>query len=172
MTYTADEKEQYLSKEEVISWIKHRIEELENELRVLRSILAHYEDAGGGRASPDEKVEEIKVGRRRIARLYVGESHVRLVPEFEMALLGDLKEYLEETVEEIREKQAREGVDESERVKLTVKEKASGGVKEIIVSNIEGISEMIKSKAALKYAAELAWDIYKARDKEDKEDKE
>lgn len=161
-----DEKEQYLSKEEVISWIKQRLEELENEIRILRSILAHYEQASSGRISPDEKVEEIKAGRRRIARLYIGENYIRLVPEFDVVLVGDLKEYLEETVEEIKAKQSREGIDEREQVKLIVKEKATGGVREIIISNIEGISEIIKSKAALKYIAELAWDIYKARDRD------
>ncbi|MCE4618594.1 MAG: hypothetical protein F7C37_04040 [Desulfurococcales archaeon] len=161
-----DEKEQYLSKEEVISWIKQRLEELENEIRILRSILAHYEQASSGRISPDEKVEEIKAGRRRIARLYIGENYIRLVPEFDVVLVGDLKEYLEETVEEIKAKQSREGIDERDQVKLIVKEKATGGVREIIISNIEGISEIIKSKAALKYIAELAWDIYKARDRD------
>ncbi|MCE4629257.1 MAG: hypothetical protein F7C82_03165 [Desulfurococcales archaeon] len=161
-----DEKEQYLSKEEVISWIKQRLEELENEIRILRSILAHYEQASSGRISPDEKVEEIKAGRRRIARLYIGENYIRLVPEFDIVLVGDLKEYLEETVEEIKAKQSREGIDERDQVKLIVKEKATGGVREIIISNIEGISEIIKSKAALKYIAELAWDIYKARDRD------
>lgn len=161
-----DEKEQHLSKEEVISWIKQRLEELENEIRILRSILAHYEQASSGRISPDEKVEEIKAGRRRIARLYIGENYIRLVPEFDLVLVGDLKEYLEETVEEIKAKQSREGIDERDQVKLIVKEKATGGVREIIISNIEGISEIIKSKAALKYIAELAWDIYKARDRD------
>lgn len=161
-----DEKEQYLSKEEVISWIKQRLEELENEIRILRSILAHYEQASSGRISPDEKVEEIKAGRRRIARLYIGENYIRLVPEFDVVLVGDLKEYLEETVEEIKAKQSREGIDERDQVKLIIKEKATGGVREIIISNIEGISEIIKSKAALKYIAELAWDIYKARDRD------
>lgn len=160
-----DEKEQ-LSKEEVVSWIKRKLEELEAEIRVLKSILAHYEQPGEGRASPDEKVEEVKAGRRRIARLYIGENHIRLVPEFPMALVGDLKEYLDETIEEIRAKQSREGVEEGEQAKLLVKEKATGGVREVIIANIEGISEVIKSKAALKYVAELAWDIYKARERE------
>lgn len=165
MSY-ADEKEQYMSKEEVISWIKQRIEELESELRVLKSILAHYEQSGGGRLSPDEKVEEVKAGRKRIARLYVGEDYVRLVPEFDMVIVGDLKEYLEETVEEIRARQSREGIGEEDQARLIIKEKATGGVKEVMIVNIEGISSMIKSKAALKYIAELAWDIYKAREKE------
>ncbi|MCE4600800.1 MAG: hypothetical protein F7C38_04465 [Desulfurococcales archaeon] len=163
MSYS--EKEQLASREEVLSWIKHRIEELENELKMLKSILYHYEEGTPGRLSIDEKVEEVKVGRRRIARLYIGDSYVRIVPEFEMVLIGDMKEYLDEIIDEIREKQIKEGVEEQDQAKLTIRERTNGSIKEIIISNIEGIAEVIKAKAALKYVAELAWEIYKAKEK-------
>ncbi|MEB3806708.1 MAG: hypothetical protein GSR73_04245 [Desulfurococcales archaeon] len=163
MSYS--EKEQLASREEVVSWIKHRIEELENELKMLKSILYHYEEGAPGRLSIDEKVEEVKVGRRRIARLYIGDNYVRIVPEFEMVLIGDMKEYLDEIIDEIREKQVKEGVEEQDQAKLTIRERTNGSIKEIIISNIEGIAEVIKAKAALKYVAELAWEIYKAKEK-------
>lgn len=160
MTY-ASEKEEIASKEEIIAWIRQRLEELESEIRMLRSILAHYEEPG--RLSPDEKVEEVKVGRRRIARVYIGSRYVRLVPEFEMPLPSDIREYLEEIVNEIRERQEREGVDPDDMARIVVRERASGAVKEIIIRGVENITETIKAKAALKYAAEMAWQIAKAR---------
>ncbi len=165
MKYSS-EKEDYASREEVITWVRQRLEELENEIRMLRSILAHYEEPG--RISPDEKVEEVKMGRKRIAKVYVGEGYVRLIPEFEMPLPSDIKEYIEEVVNEIRERQAREGLEKEEQARLIIKERASGAVKELIIKNIDGITETIKAKAALKYAAELAWEIVKA--KENKEE--
>ena len=158
------EKEEYATREEVIEWVKKRLESLENEIRMLRSILAHYEEPG--RLSPEEKIEELKIGRRRIARIYIGEGYVRLVPEFEMPLPLDIRSYLEEVIEEIRERQSKERSRE-DSVKLVIKERASGTVKELVIENIEGVTESIKAKAALKYVAELAWDIVKARRKEE-----
>lgn len=149
------------SKEEIVEWLKSRIEELENEIRVLKSILAMME--GGGGARPGERVEEVKLGRRRVARLYRGEDYVRLVPEFPMVLTGDIRSYLNSIVSEIVESQARQGVPEEERARLEVKESPEGSVSEVRVEGLKSTLDTLKARAALKFAAEMAWEVYRAQ---------
>ncbi len=149
------------SKEKIIEWIRSRIEELENELRILKSILSMME--GGGGARPGERVEEVRIGRRRIARLYRGEDYVRLVPEFPMALTGDVRSYLEGIVAEITETQARQGIPEEERARLDVKESPEGSVVEVRIEGLKSTLDTLKARAALKFTAEMAWEVYRAQ---------
>ncbi len=149
------------SREEIIGWVRSRIEELENELRILKSILSMME--GGGGARPGERVEEVRIGRRRIARLYRGEDYVRLVPEFPMALTGDVRSYLEGIVAEITETQARQGIPEEERARLDVKESLNGSIAEIHVGGLDFTLAVLKARAALKFIAETAWEVHKAQ---------
>ncbi|GAB6147626.1 hypothetical protein [Stetteria hydrogenophila] len=149
------------SREEIVEWLKSRIEELESELRILKSMLSLIEDRGGAR--PGERVEEIRVGRRRIARLYRGEDYVRLVPEFPMTLSGDVRSYLDSVIAEIAEAQARQGIPEEERVRLDVKESPDGLAVEARIHGLKSTLDTLKARAALKFAAEMAWEVYRAQ---------
>lgn len=154
-----------LSKEEIITWLRSRIEELENELRVMRSMLELME--GGEGWKPGERPEEVKVGRRKIAVLYRGDYYVRIVPQYPMPDVSEIKSYLENILNEIREIQARTGVETGEELaKLNIKSSPEGFVTEISFENLYSAVELLKAKAALKHSVEVGWHIYKARDKE------
>ena len=150
------------SREEMVEWVKKRIAELEEELRVLRGLLSMVESPG--RPVLGEKVEEVKVGRRRIAKVYRGDSYVRMVPELPLPLPLEVREYLESVVREIRESQARAGVSEDERARLYVKERPDQSVSEAGIENLYSTIDLIKARAALKYSAELAYQVYKSQE--------
>ncbi len=154
-----------LSKEEIVSWLRTKIEELENELRVLKSMLELME--GGEGWKPGERPEEVKVGRRKIAVLYRGDYYVRIVPQFPMPDVSEIRNYLENILSEIKEIQARTGVESGEELaRLIIKNSPEGFVTEITFENLYSAVELLKAKAALKHSVEVGWHIYKARDKE------
>jgi hypothetical protein len=160
-----DERES-LAKEEILSWLKSRIEELENELRVLKSMLNLLE--GGESWKPGEKPEEVKVGRRRIAVLYRGEYYVRIVPQYPMPDVPEIRAYLENILNEIKEIQARSGAESSEELaRLSIKNGPDGHIVEIVYENLYSAVELLKAKAALKHSVEVGWHIYRARGKEE-----
>ncbi len=134
------------TREEAIEWVRKRIEELEEELAVLKRILEELE--GAPKPSLDERVEDVKVGRRRVAKLYRGERHMRLVLEGSWPIPEELMSYLEEAVEEIRERQLASGVPPEEAVRLDVRGR------EIRVEGLHTTIEHLKVRAALKYVAE------------------
>ncbi|MEB3859907.1 MAG: hypothetical protein LRS43_01710 [Desulfurococcales archaeon] len=160
----APEEHQVASREEVLEWAKKRIEELEVELRVLKAIVSMIETPG--RPVMGEKVEEVKAGRKRIARVYRGDSYVRMVPEVPLPLPIEVKEYLESVVREIRDSQARAGVPEEERAKLYVRERPDQSILEAGIENLYSTIDLIKARAALKYSAELAYQVYKSSQSE------
>ncbi len=149
------------SKEELITWLKSRIEELENEIRMLRSMLDLLE--GGEGWKPGEKPEELKVGRKRIGVVYRGEYYVRIVPQYPMPDVPEIRSYLEEILNEIKEIQARSGAESGDELaKLTIKTSPEGHIIEISYENLYSAVEILKAKAALKHAVEVGWEIYKA----------
>ncbi len=154
----------YVSKEELIAWLRNKIEELEEELRMLREMLSMLE--GGSGWKPGEKPEEVKVGRRRIAVVYRGDNYVRVVPNYPMPNAAEIRSYLEEILNEIREIQARAGAsDVGELAKLSVKTSPDDAIIEIVYENLHTAVELLKAKAALKHVVDLGWQIYKAKEK-------
>ncbi|MCE4625507.1 MAG: hypothetical protein F7C35_06555 [Desulfurococcales archaeon] len=162
------ERESLASKEELIEYLKRRIEELKSELRILATILAMLEPASVEEPiDPSERVEDVKVSRRVIAKLGQGEDYVRLVPKFPTVLPVDIKSYIESVVEEIAERQAKDGVAPEERARLKVKEGPDGILREARIVNLYTPLEKVKAKAALRYAGELLYQIYRKKDKGD-----
>ncbi|MCE4620867.1 MAG: hypothetical protein F7B95_00305 [Desulfurococcales archaeon] len=158
------ESASYVSKEELIAWLRNKIEELEEELRMLREMLSMLE--GGSGWKPGEKPEEVKVGRRRIAVVYRGDNYVRVVPNYPMPNAAEIRGYLEEILNEIREIQARAGAsDVGELAKLSVKTSPDDAIIEIVYENLHTAVELLKAKAALKHVVDLGWQIYKAKEK-------
>lgn len=153
----------YLTKEEVLEWLKAKVEELEIELKALKTILALLDSSSQTLAG--EKVEEVKIGRRRVAKIYVGDTYVRASFENPVVLPVEVKEYLRSVEDDIRMLQVRSGV-EGELAKLVVKEKPDGSVAEVRIENIQSTVEAIKAKAALKYAIEITYQLIKAKARE------
>ncbi len=152
------------SREEVIEWVRARIRELEEELRILKGLLALLEGGSGG-ARPGERIEEVRVGRRRIARLYRGEGYLRLAPEYPMTVTSEARAYLEEVVSEIAERQARDEIPEEEQARLEIRRAPDGAISEIRVEGLHGTLDYLKARAALKYVAEHSYDVYRAQRK-------
>ncbi len=160
------EREDTATKDEILEWLKTRISELEHELKILKGIVNMIEDKG--RISITEKVEEIKVGKKRIARLYRGENYIRLVPDFKMPLPSEVREYLESVEQEIESSQLKQmQLKDDEKVKLIIDEKPDESILDIKYINLYNTIELLKAKAALKYAAELSYQIFKLSDKID-----
>lgn len=157
----SQQSERAVSKETLEAYLKKRIQELEEELSALKALLDYIEDAG--KASPAERPEDIKVGRRRVARLLRGEGYVRVVPEVPMALPKEVREYLSTVEAEIKAYQGREGGDEGGGVKLTIRDRPDGSVAEIKFDGLYSTLEFLKAKAALKYAMEVSYEVYRAQ---------
>ncbi|MGC9071449.1 MAG: hypothetical protein ACP5HK_01950 [Acidilobus sp.] len=158
-----------VSKDDLEAYLRKRIEQLEEELRALKTLLEYLEDSG--KASPTERVEDVRVGRRRVARILRGDSYVRAVPELPLALPREIREYLQTVEAEIRAYQARSGEPgEGEGVRLSVKEKPDGSVSEVKFDGLFTTLEVLKAKAALKYAMETAYDVYRAQMKSSDEE--
>ncbi len=163
MSSLREEKVEYASKEEILEWAKGRIRELEAELRVLRSIVSLLED-DVARPNVAEKVEEIKFGKRKIARLFQGDNYVRVVPLFRYILPVEVKEYLSSLEEEIRSLQARHGTGD-ESIILIIKDRPDGSIAEIRFENLYTTLEVLKVKAALRYSMEIMYQLYRASEK-------
>ncbi|MDT7865529.1 MAG: hypothetical protein RRE21_01220 [Desulfurococcales archaeon] len=163
MTRYSDNQEGYLAKEEVLEWLRSRVEELELELKALKTIMAILDS--GQQALVGERVEEVKIGRRRVARVYIGDTYVRVVFENPVVLPVEVKEYLRSVEEDIRVLQAKSGV-EGELARLLIREKPDGSTAEIRIENLQSTIEAIKAKAALKYSVEVTYQVLKARERE------
>jgi len=150
------DRPELMDKAEILSRLKMRLEELEEEARLVRSMIALLEGEPS-EPRPDERVEEVKEGRKRVGLLYVANdrSYIRLVPEGEPPLTSDVKAYLEKLVEELRERQKRQGValSEDELIQLEIRRGPNGGVQEIVISGIRDLREFVRAQAALKYVA-------------------
>ncbi len=150
------------TREEALEWVKRRIEELEEELAILKRIMAELE--GVPRPSIDERVEDVKVGRRKVAKLYRGEKHLRLVLEGNWPLPEELTTYLEEIVSEIRDRQLASGIPPEEAIKLDIRGR------EIRVEGLHTTIEHLKVRAALKYIAESVYVLARKATRSDEED--
>ncbi|MCS7107780.1 MAG: hypothetical protein NZ902_06755, partial [Acidilobaceae archaeon] len=86
---------------DVVLWLREEIARLERRLEVLRALLALLEQR---ELSPvlGERVEEVRVGRRRIARVMTGEDYVRLAFTVPMQLSKEIREYLQGIEEELK----------------------------------------------------------------------
>ncbi|MEB3816986.1 MAG: hypothetical protein LRS46_03490, partial [Desulfurococcales archaeon] len=73
----------------------------------------------------------------------------------------EVRAYLEEIVREIRAEQARAG-HEDRLARLEVRSTPDGGLEEILIDGLHNTLEQIKAKAALKHAAEVAWQYTRA----------
>lgn len=153
----------YLTREEVLEWLRAKVEELELELRALKTIISLLDTSS--QVLVGERVEDVKIGRRRIARLHMGDNYVRVVFENPVTLPTEVKEYLRSVEEDIRTLQAKSGA-EGELAKLVVKEKPDGAIAEVRIENLQSTIESIKAKAALKYAVEVTYQLLRAREKE------
>ncbi|MCE4603498.1 MAG: hypothetical protein F7B20_00840 [Aeropyrum sp.] len=158
-----------VDRERLIEWVKKRITELEEELEVAKTILEVLEKGGVSEAPlPGEKGEDIKVGRRRVARLYKGETHVRIVFEEPQPLPEEVEIYLRNVEEELRSLQARiGGVVGEDLATLDFVRVGEGSVREISFRGLYTTVEHLKAKAALKYAAETIHYISRAMNKLD-----
>jgi len=152
------------TREEALEWVKRRIEELEEELAILRRILEEFE--GAPKPAIEERVEDVKVGRRRVAKLYRGERHMRLVLEGNWPLPEELTAYLEEIVSEIRERQLASGVPPEEAIRLDVRGR------EIRVEGLHTTIEHLKVRAALKYIAESIYVFARKASKQEDEEED
>jgi hypothetical protein len=158
----SQQSERAVSKETLEAYLKRRIQELEDELNALRTLLSYIEDAG--KVSPAERAEDVKVGRRRVARLLRGEGYVRVVPDIPLALPKEVREYLDTVEAEIKAYQGGEqATGEGGGVKLTIKERPDGSVAEIKFDGLYSTLEFLKAKAALKYAMEVSYEVYRAQ---------
>jgi hypothetical protein len=163
VTRYSDNQEGYLAKEEVLEWLRSRVEELELELKALKTIMAILDS--GQQALVGERVEEVKIGRRRVARVYIGDTYVRVAFENPVVLPVEVIEYLRSVEEDIRVLQAKSGV-EGELARLLIREKPDGSTAEIRIENLQSTIEAIKAKAALKYSVEVTYQVLKARERE------
>lgn len=156
---------------ELLEWVRRRIQELEDELRKLKAIQELLE--GGGGAEPGESSEDVKLGRRRIGRLFRGESRVRLVFEDPQYVPEEVEAYLRSVEDDIRASQAAAGdLAPDEMVRLELKRSPDGRVVEIRFEGVHTTIEHLKARAALKYAAETIYLIARARVKGGGEDSE
>ncbi len=152
-----------VSREEVIEYLRRRVRELEEELAMLKALLEVVEKGGiSTGALPGEKVEEVKVGRRRVAKLYRGETHMRLVLEEPLPMPEEVEAYLRSVEDEIRGAQARSGAVEAQDLARLAIEEGPGGVVEIRFTGLYSTIEHIKARAALKYAAETLYEFARA----------
>ncbi len=162
-------KENYATPEEVLIWVRKRVKELEEELRILKTILAQYEaGVGSPIVNPAEKVEEYKIGKRLVAKIYIGDNYVRMTPVFDIILPSDVEEYLKTFVDELTSRQAKSGAEERATLKLV--NGPDGTLREIRIENLNTTLEKLKAKATLKYAAELLYRLYKSGGKGEEDD--
>jgi DnaJ-class molecular chaperone len=152
-----------LTREEVLEWLKARVGELEFELRVLKTIVALLDTTQ--KALVGERVEDVKIGKRRVARVYIGDTYVRVAFETPLVMPLEVKEYLKSVEEDLRVLQARTG-SEGELARLSIRERPDGSIAEVRIENLESTIEIVKAKAALKYAVEVAHQLLKAKDRE------
>jgi DnaJ-class molecular chaperone len=152
-----------LTREEVLEWLKARVGELEFELKVLKTIVALLDTTQ--KALVGERVEDVKIGKRRVARVYIGDTYVRVAFETPLVMPLEVKEYLKSVEEDLRVLQARTG-SEGELARLSIRERPDGSVAEVRIENLQSTIEIVKAKAALKYAVEVAHQLLKAKDRE------
>ncbi|MCS7106952.1 MAG: hypothetical protein NZ902_02475 [Acidilobaceae archaeon] len=150
------------TREELVLWLREEIASLEQRLEAMRALLALLEQR---ELSPalGERVEEVKVGRRRIARVMTGEDYVRVVFEEPMKVPQEIREYLGTIEQELRALQARAGEEELAKLKYN---EVNGSVVEIRYDQLYTTVETLKARAALKYAAEAAYHLLKAMERE------
>ncbi|MDP8002642.1 MAG: hypothetical protein ACP5I6_05310 [Caldisphaera sp.] len=159
-----------VTKEDLVDYLKKRLEELKEETKMIETLLNYIQDTG--KQNINEKVEEVKIGRRRLGKIYRGESYVRLVPEIPIPLPQELKEYLETVEGELRSSQMKSGIQDQDQARLVIKERPDASISEIRFEGLNTTIEMLKAKAALKYSAEVAYQIYKAQNKTSQEEDE
>lgn len=157
-----------LDKARIIEWLRSRIKDLEEELEAMKALLDIVEKGGSVDSMlPGERSEDLKIGRRRIARLFKGETHVRISFEYPQILPEEVEAYLKNVEEELRSLQARTGgVVGEDLATLHVVRSTDGRVKELWFKGLYTTVEHLKAKAALKYAAETIHYISKAVDRE------
>ncbi len=153
----------YLTREEVLEWLKVKVEELEFELRALRTIISLLDTTQ--QALVGERVEDVRIGRRRVARVYIGDTYVRATFESPLTLPVEVREYLKSVEGDLKALQAKTGV-EGELARLLIRERPDGSIAEIRIENLQSTIEVIKAKAALKYAIEVTHQLLKAKSKE------
>ncbi|MGC8573336.1 MAG: hypothetical protein C0171_03960 [Caldisphaera sp.] len=152
-----------ITKDELIEWLRKKLEDLKEETRIIETLLNYIEDSS--KQNINEKSEEVKIGRRKIGKIYRGEGYVRLVPDLPIPLPQELKEYLETVEGELKSTQIKNGLQDQDQVKLIIKERPDASISEIRFENLNTTIEMLKAKAALKYTAEVSYQIYKAQSK-------
>jgi len=143
-----------LSKREVVERLRARLVELEDEIRLVKSLLALLEEEPT-KPKAHEKAIDLKLGRKKVATIFEGpdKTYLRLVPEGEPPLARDILAYLENLVAELRNKQKTLNPleDEENLISLEVRQGPRGGVREIVVSGIKDTREYVRVRAALEY---------------------
>jgi len=152
-----ESREELLSKREIVERLRGRLVELEDEIRLVKSLLALL-DEEPSKPKAHEKAIDVKLGRKKVATLFVGpdNSYLRLVPEGEPPLASDVLAYLERLVAELRNRQKTLNPleDEENLISLEIKQGPRGGVREIVVSGIRDTREYVRVRAALEYVGQ------------------
>ena len=161
------EREEEVSKEELVEYLKRRIEELEHELRILKTILVYVDPSAvlsqEEEFDSSERLEDIRVGKKTVAKIGIGESYVRIVFGFPAFMPEDVREYLESVVQEIGERQAVDGTPPEERARLETKTGPGGELRMLVIHNLYTALEKVKAKAALKYVSEILYQLSKKK---------
>ncbi|MCE4617445.1 MAG: hypothetical protein F7C32_02545 [Desulfurococcales archaeon] len=147
------ETQMYLDMDVIREWVKKKVEELEKELKMWKTLLASLEGGSPIDLSPSEKVEELRHKRTRYAVIYRGEGYVRMRPLINVKLDSELKGYITNVINELKEEYHDEDEDESIPIDLRITENPDGTLSEIAVSGIQDTIGMLRIIGALKYVA-------------------
>jgi len=143
----------YLDMDTIVEWIRRKVDELEQELRIWKTLLASMEGRSPIELSPSEKVEELRHKRTRYAVIYRGEGYVRMRPIIPARLDQELKGYITNVINELREEYQDEDDEETSLLDLRITENPDGTLSEIVVSGIQDTIGMLRIVGALKYVA-------------------
>ncbi|MEB3825679.1 MAG: hypothetical protein LRS47_03315 [Desulfurococcales archaeon] len=140
------------------SWLRTKIMQLEEELQMYKSLLAVIDGTLPlSPPMPGEKIEDLKVGKKRIASIYRGEGYVRGAPRFKTFVTDEVKSYIEGVISEIREMQGGDS-----EAHYEIKENPDGSLREIRVEGLQSTVEELRVAGALKYVLQTLYYQYKA----------
>ncbi|MCE4614956.1 MAG: hypothetical protein F7B60_05465 [Desulfurococcales archaeon] len=139
-------------------WLKRRIVEIEEELHYYKAMLSILEGTIPiSPPMPGEKSEDLKVGKKRIAIIFRGDGYVRSSPSFKAFLNAELKDYVNNVVNEIKTMQGEEST-----ITFEVKENPDGSLREVRVEGLQSTVEELRIIGAMKYILQTLYYQYKA----------
>ena len=123
-----------VDREVVVGYLRKRIRELEEELAILRALLAAVEGDEGPRLGEKEYV--LRAGSSRVGVLYRGRDYYRLVPRV-CVKLGELDGMIDELERSI------------EGVGMLAHVDNDGCLKELVVDGLEGVQSFLRTRAII-----------------------